>query len=226
MIDSEFLAIVSHELRSPLASLHNAVRLLADETGEAAARARVRALIARQVRRMTQLVDDLLDVSRITSGHLYLKCERTDLREVVDYSLETLKPVIDERSQRLIVQQPEVPVWLRADPGRLEQIFVNLLGNASRYTDVGGEISMSVDTTDGQAVARIRDSGIGIAAEELLHIFELFKQANADDPRCRSGLGIGLAVVRSLVELHGGSVTAASGGIGRGSEFVVRLPVE
>jgi len=220
----EFLAMLSHELRSPLAAIQNAVRLLSSQTGETPARQRTQALIERQVRRMTQLVDDLLDVSRISHGRLHLQRERIDLRVVVSNAIETLELDINERHQQLTTALPDAPVWLKADPWRLEQVFVNLLANASRYTDAHGELAVWVDTRDGQAVAGIRDSGIGIAPDALPHIFDLFKQADQAAPRSKSGLGIGLALVRNLVELHGGSVTAASAGIGQGSEFTVRLP--
>jgi signal transduction histidine kinase len=222
----EFLAILSHELRNPLASMHYAVRLLGTQTGEGPARLRMQALIERQLRRMTHLVDELLDVSRITSGQLHLQRERLDLRDVVSHSIETLEWDLLEREQRLATELPDAPVWLRADPVRLEQVVVNLLANASRYTNAHGRLSVWVHAQDGEAIVRVRDSGIGIAADALPHIFDLFKQGNAADPRSRPGLGVGLAVVRNLVELHGGSVTAASAGVGHGSEFTVRLPTE
>jgi signal transduction histidine kinase len=220
----EFLAMLSHELRSPLAAIQTAVQLLGSQTGETPARQRTQALIGRQVRRMTQLVDDLLDVSRISHGRLHLQREWIDLRAVVSNAIETLESDINERHQRLSTALPDAPVWLQADPGRLEQVFVNLLANASRYTEAGGELTVWVRTRDGQVVVGIRDSGIGISPEALPHIFDLFKQADEATPHSKSGLGIGLAVVRKLVEMHAGSVTAASGGIGQGSEFTVCLP--
>jgi signal transduction histidine kinase len=220
----EFLAMLSHELRSPLASIHYAMRLLRSKMGEAATQQRMQALIERQLQRMTHLVEDLLDVSRITSGDLHLQRERLDLRDVVSHAIETLEWDFLERNHRLATELPDAPVWLQADPIRLEQVFVNLLANASRYTDAGGQLTAWVHTKDGEAIVRIRDSGIGIAPEALPHIFDLFKQGNAADPHSKPGLGVGLAVVRSLVELHGGSVTVASAGVGQGSEFTVRLP--
>ncbi len=222
----EFLAMLSHELRSPLAAIQNAVRLLSSQTGETPPQHRTQALIERQVRRMTQLVDDLLDVSRISHGRLHLQRERIDLRVVVSNAIETLESDINERHQQLTTALPDAPVWLQADPWRLEQVFVNLLANASKYTDAGGELAVWVHTRDGQAVVGIRDSGIGIAPDALAHIFDLFRQADEAAPRSKSGLGIGLALVRNLLELHGGSVTATSAGIGQGSEFTVRLPRE
>ena len=184
------------------------------------------ALIERQLDRMTHLLDELLDVSRITSGHLRLLRERSDLRVILNNAIETLEPSIRERNQRLSTELPDAPVWLLADPGRLEQVFVNLLANASRYTDTDGELKVWVHMREGQAVVRFRDSGVGITAAALPHLFDLFRQGDEADPRSRAGLGVGLALVRNLVELHGGSVTAASAGAGRGSEFTVRLPTE
>lgn len=221
----EFLAMLSHELRSPLASIHYAVRLCGKQMGEAPAQQRMQSVVERQLRRMTHLVDGLLDVSRITSGRLHLQPERLDLRDVVSHAIQTLESDLLERHHRLSTELPATPVWLEGDPCRLEQVFVNLLANASRYTDAGGELAVWIHTKDGQAVVRIRDSGIGIAPDALPHIFDLFNQAHEADPRSKTGLGIGLAVVRDLVELHGGSVTAASAGSGRGSEFTVSLPM-
>ena len=222
----EFLAMLGHELRSPLASVTHAVRILRSQKGETPVPDRTQALIERQVHRMTQLVDDLLDVSRISRGRLYLQRERMDLRVLVRNAIETVEADINERHHKLTTSIPDVPVWLRADSRRLEQVFVNLLANASKYTDRGGEIGVSVRTCDGHAVVDFRDSGIGIAQDALPHIFDLFKQANEGDPHSGSGLGIGLTLVRDLVELHGGSVTANSAGPQKGSEFEVRLPLE
>jgi signal transduction histidine kinase len=173
---------------------------------------------------MSHLVDDLLDVSRIRNGHLHLERERIDLRAVVRDAVETLEPEVSERRQQLTVALPQSPVWLQADPWRLEQVFVNLLGNASRYTDVAGQVAIYMHDRSDQVVVRFRDSGIGIARDALAHVFDLFTQADAAAPRSRAGLGIGLALVRSIVTLHGGRVTVASAGLGQGSEFTVRLP--
>jgi signal transduction histidine kinase len=186
----------------------------------------MQALIERQLARMTGLVDELLDVSRITSGRLHLQRERIDLRAIVSNAIETLESDLNARKHRLATEVPDAPVWLQADPGRLEQVFVNLLGNASRYTDAGGELKVWVHARQGQAIVRVRDSGIGIAPEALPHIFDLFNQGSEGDPHSKAGLGVGLAVVRHLIELHGGSVTAASAGVRQGSEFTVRLPTE
>jgi signal transduction histidine kinase len=155
----------------------------------------------------------------------FLRRERIDLRLVVNNAIETLQPDISDRGHHLCVALPHLPVWLQGDSWRLEQVFVNLLANASKYTDAGGELAVWMHTRgDGQAVVRIRDSGIGIAPDALPRIFDLFRQTDEADDRSRSGLGIGLALVRNLVESHGGSVIAASAGLGKGSEFTVRLP--
>jgi signal transduction histidine kinase len=222
----EFLAMLGHELRNPLASIHNGIHLLSHQTEDTPAPQKIKAMIERQVRRMTQLLDDLLDVSRITHGRLHLQCERIDLRDVVRNAIETLESDIKQRNHRLTTALPDAPVWLQADPGRLEQVFVNLLANASKYTDTGGELAVWMHVRDGQAIVRVRDSGIGIAREALPQLFDLFRQADEAAPRSQSGLGIGLALVRNLVESHGGKVTGASAGLGQGSEFTVRLPRE
>jgi signal transduction histidine kinase len=222
----ECLALLAHEFRNPLASIHNAVCLLNSPMGDTLGRQRAQALIARQVQRMTRLVEDILEISRLIIGRGYLQCERLDLRIPVGNAIETLEPDIRLRHHHLSVALPEMPVWLQGDPDRLEQVFVNLLANASKYTDPGGELAVQMQTHDGQAIVRVRDSGIGIAANALQHIFDLFKQADNAMVRPREGLGIGLALVRSLVELHGGGVTALSAGPGQGSEFAVRLPLE
>ena len=222
----EFLATVGHELRSPLGAIRNAIAILCSPAAEAPSRQRAQALIERQLRHMTRVVDDLLDSSRMLQERLRLQCERTDLRVVVRDALETLECDINEREHRLTTEFPDDPVWLQADPRRLEQVFINLIANASKYTDAGGELAVWMHTQPGQAVVRVRDSGIGIAPGVLPHIFELFQQANVTDQDSKSGLGIGLALVRQLVGLHGGRVTAASAGPGKGSEFTVHLCTE
>jgi signal transduction histidine kinase len=222
----EFLATVCHELRSPLAAIQNAFRLLSSANADTGARQRAQALMERQIRRMTQLVDDLQDLSRIGHGGLPLRRERLDLRVVVGHAIETLESDIKGRNHQLSTALPDAPLWVHADAFRLEQVFVNLLSNASKYMDAGGELTVRAHRRDALAVVRIRDSGIGIAPEALPYVFDLFRQVDAGDPRSRSGLGIGLALVRNIVAVHGGSVTAASEGIGKGSEFAVQLPRE
>jgi two-component system CheB/CheR fusion protein len=221
-----FLALLGHELRNPLTSINNGIHLLSHQRQDTPARQKTQAMIQRQVRRMTRLVQDLLDVSRIAQGRLHLQRERIDLRDVVSNAIETIESDVNERHHRLTTAMPDAPVWLQADPGRLEQVFVNLLANASRYTDAGGELAVWMHTQDGQAIVRVQDCGIGIAPEVLPHLFDLFRQADETSARSQSGLGIGLALVRDLVESHGGTVTGASAGLGQGSEFTVRLPRE
>lgn len=222
----EFLATLGHELRNPLGAINNALALLRSEQEQTPAQRRAQALIDRQVRRMMRLVDDLLDVSRARHGHLRMRRERMDLRATVSNAIETLGSEANDRRQQLSIALPKEPVWLHADPERLEQVFVNLLANASRYTNAGGKIAVSMHLRDGHAVVRLRDTGIGIAPEAVPHIFDLYRQADGANPRSQAGLGIGLALVRQLVRLHGGTVSVASAGPGQGSEFTVRLPRE
>lgn len=222
----EFLAVVSHELRNPIASIRNAVSVLRKQPAEdAALLLRVHALIDRQLGNMSLLAESLLDVSQITRGEVRLKRERVDLCEVVRAAVETLQSNFDQRSHRIAMTLPGSPVWLQADANRLEHVFVNLLANGSKYMDVGGELTVSVHVHGSDAIFRVRDAGIGIAPEMLPHIFELFVQTDDAMKRSTSGLGIGLALVRMLVELHGGAVAADSAGLTRGSEFTVRLPL-
>lgn len=221
----EFLAILSHELRSPLASILYAIGVLRSRGGgDLTVQHGMHELIERQVRQMTFLASGLLDVSRITRGELQLQRERVDLRAVLSNAVETLEPALNQRQHHLSVTWPESSIWVLADAARLEQVFVNLLANASKYTDTGGALAVSTHASDGYAIVRISDSGIGIAANVLPYVFDLFMQADAAGLRSRTGLGIGLALVRTIVDLHGGSVTAASAGLGLGSEFTVRLP--
>jgi two-component system, sensor histidine kinase len=221
----EFLAILSHELRSPLASIQNALGILRKPAGEnPLVRDKMHELIDRQVRQITLLAAGLLDVSRITHGQLRLQRERIDLRAVLCNAIETLEADIEQRGHRLVASWPESSIWVLADHSRLEQVFVNLLGNAAKYTNDGGELALSMRVCDQIAVVRVRDSGVGISAQALPHIFDLFHQADPSAPRSRSGLGVGLGLVRTIVGLHGGSVTAESAGLDQGSEFVVHLP--
>lgn len=223
--NDEFLAQFSHEVRSALGAIQNAAHLLRMQRDETAIGLKVRILIERQVGRMSRLVDDLLDKSRVSNG-LSLQRERVDLRVVVRHAIETLELDMSSRSHHLSVTMPDAPVWLRADAGRLEQVLVNLLGNAAKYTDPCGTVALVVQRIGLQAVVSVRDSGIGIAPDILPHVFDLYMQADPASRRAEGGLGIGLALVRSLVELHGGEVTASSSGLGQGSEFCIRLPIE
>jgi len=220
----EFLAMLGHELRNPLAAISNAGHLLRLEKSEDKLQQRANAIIERQVGQLTRLVDDLLEVSRITTGRIHLIQERIDLNGVVANAVETVRPLIGQRRHSLKVSVPPQPIWLYADAARLEQVVVNLLTNAAKYTDEGGHIWLSVGQEGDEAVLRVRDSGVGIASELLPHIFDLFTQAERSLDRSQGGLGIGLCLVQRLVELHGGRVEARST-LGQGSEFVVRLPV-
>jgi CheY-like chemotaxis protein/two-component sensor histidine kinase len=182
-------------------------------------------VIEDQVKHMTRMVDDLLDVSRITRGKVVLQKEPVDLEVVVDLAVEASRPLIEDCNHRLTVALPDHPVLLEVDPARMAQVLSNLLNNAAKYTDEGGEIAMTAEQQGREVVIRVRDNGTGIAPELLPHIFDMFTQADQTLSRSRGGLGIGLTLVRSLVEMHQGHVTARSGGTGKGSEFTIRLPV-
>jgi len=220
----EFLAMLSHELRNPLAAISNAGQLLRLEKSEDKLQQKTRTIIERQVGQLTRLVDDLLEVSRITTGRIHLIQERIALNGIVANAVETVRPLIGQRRHSLNVSLPPEPIWLYADAVRLEQVVVNLLTNAAKYTHEGGHIWLSVLQEGDEAVLRVRDSGVGIAPDLLPHIFDLFTQAERSLARSQGGLGIGLCLVQRLVELHGGRVEASST-LGQGSEFVVHLPV-
>lgn len=221
----EFLAMLGHELRNPLAPLRTGLDVLGrlDVTGTD--HARTRAIMSRQLDHMVRLVDDLLDVSRMTRGKVELRLRSVELGEAVARAVEGVRGRLEERGHQLDVVLPESAVGLEADPDRLEQVFGNLLTNAGRYTEPGGHIQVFVGLEAGEATVRVRDDGIGIRADMLDRIFEPFTQADRVTGRVSEGLGLGLALVRGLVELHGGRVAVHSDGPGHGSEFVVRLPV-
>jgi PAS domain S-box-containing protein len=221
----EFLAMLSHELRNPLGAITNGLALLDAHAGHSARVAEARKLLSRQVGNMSRLLEDLLDVSRSTRGQVHLQREAVDLREIISGAVEAMRGAVDARNHRLIVSLPEEPLPAFADSTRLEQVFCNLLGNAAKYMDEGGCIRLSAEREEGAAVVRVEDSGIGISADLLPHVFDLFTQADRSLDRSQGGLGIGLTLVKSLVGLHGGSVTAASAGPGEGSVFTVRLPL-
>jgi len=220
----EFLAMLSHELRNPLAPISNAVQLLRLQQNEDQLQQQARSIIERQVGQLTRLVDDLLEVSRFTTGRIHLHQERLTLNGVVEHAVETVRPLIGQHHHLLKVSLPPQPIWLYADAVRLEQVVVNLLTNAAKYTDDAGHIWLSVQQEGDEAVLRVRDSGVGIAPELLPRIFDLFTQAERSLDRSQGGLGIGLCLVQWLVEMHRGRVEAHSS-LGQGSEFVVRLPV-
>ncbi|RLS38517.1 MAG: PAS domain S-box protein, partial [Planctomycetota bacterium] len=220
----EFLAMLSHELRNPLAPIINAVQLLSLQTNEGKVQQKARTIIERQVGQLTRLVDDLLEVSRITTGRIHIQQNRVGLNGIVERALETVRPLMDQHKHELTVTLSPQPIWLNADAARMEQVIVNLLTNAAKYTPDRGRISLTVQQEHNEAVLRVRDTGIGIAPELLPHIFDLFIQAERSLDRSQGGLGIGLSLVQRLVEMHGGRVDASSV-LGQGSEFVVRLPV-
>ena len=221
----EFLAILAHELRNPLAPIRNSLEVLRRADGNSLLREKARAMMERQLRQMVRLVDDLLDVSRITRNKLELRKERVELAAAVQSAVETSAPLFQESGHELSVSLPPEPVPLHADPTRLAQVLSNLLNNAAKYTEPGGRVWLTAERRGGEVVVSIRDTGIGIPAAMLPRIFEMFTQVDASLERTHGGLGIGLTLVRRLVELHGGTIQAASAGPGQGSEFTVRLPV-
>jgi PAS domain S-box-containing protein len=216
----EFLAMLGHELRNPLAPIRSGLDVL-----ELGARDEETILLMKgQLAHLVRLVDDLLDVSRIMRGRIELRKEPVELSAVIERAIEACRPQIGERGQSLAVKAPAEPIWLDADPVRLTQVVCNLLQNASKYSDAGGHIELEASRSDGVAEIAVRDNGVGIAAEILPRVFDLFVQAESTKGRAQGGLGVGLTLVRRLVELHGGYVTAASEGVGAGSRFTVRLP--
>jgi PAS domain S-box-containing protein len=220
----EFLAMLAHELRNPLAPIRNALHVMKQAGADGAVLERVREMMERQVQHMTRMVDDLLDVSRITRGKIELRKEAVDLASVVERTVEAIRPLIEDRRQELTVDLPPEPVRLEADPTRLEQVLANLLNNAAKYTDHGGHVWLTARQEGGELVLRVKDTGVGMAPAMLPRIFEPFVQADRVLHQSQGGLGIGLTLVRRLVEMHGGNVSAYSEGPGKGSEFVVRLP--
>ena len=221
----EFLATLAHELRNPLAPICNALGILEKTKENVATFCQVRDMMDRQMKHMVRLVDDLLDVSRISRGKIELQKERLDLATVVHSALETSRLRIEEGHHELAVVLPEEPVVVEGDLIRLAQALSNLLHNAAKYTPQGGRITLSVELEDMQGVIRVRDNGVGIPQKMLPDIFEMFVQGERSLDRSQGGLGIGLTLVRSLVEMHGGTVEAHSEGLGHGAEFVVRLPL-
>jgi PAS domain S-box-containing protein len=222
---NEFLATLAHELRNPLAPISNAVQVLRRRGARDAESVESSSeLLERQVAQMSRLVDDLIDMGRITNGRIELRKERVDLSTVVSQAVETTRAQYRSMNQELTIVMPEEPVFLYVDPTRLTQVLGNLLNNACKFSNRGGRVSLTVRPENGEVEIRVRDNGIGMTPDELPRVFEMFTQLDTSLERSRDGLGIGLTLVRTLVELHGGSVTVHSEGRGRGSEFVVRLP--
>jgi signal transduction histidine kinase len=221
----EFLAMLGHELRNPLAPVTTALQIMRIHEGEPSRVARSREIVERQIEHMTRLIDDLLDVSRITRGKIELRQQPLLLSSVIERAVESARPLIDERGHRIVLDLPTEPVTFLADPARLAQVFANLLNNAAKYTDVGGRIWLRARVDGPNLVVGVKDDGPGLTKELRKHAFELFMQGPQTRARARGGLGIGLTLVRRLVELHDGTVEAVSEGPGKGTEFVVRLPL-
>ncbi len=222
----EFLATLAHELRNPLAPIRNALTIMGLKSDRPDVVERVRGMIDRQVHHMVRLIDELMDISRITRGKLSLVPEKLPLSEILGTAIESSMPQIDRAKISLILAAQAEEVMLTADRLRLAQVFSNLLNNAAKYTPPGGSITVSVDATPKSVSLSVRDTGIGIPAEQMPYLFELFTQVDRTLGRAQAGLGIGLAMAERLVKLHGGTLEAASGGTGQGATFTVRLPRE
>jgi PAS domain S-box-containing protein len=221
---NEFLAMLAHELRNPLAPIRNAVQVLRLKGGDETIQS-VTETMQRQVGQLVRMVDDLLDVNRISRGKIDLRTSRVELASIVQHAVEAIRPICENKSHDLSLTLPPQPVYLNADPARLAQVLANLLNNACKFTNSGGRISLSAEKEAEHVVIRVRDNGTGIAAGQLQRIFDMFTQVDTSLERSVGGLGIGLTLVKNLVEMHGGTVEAHSDGPGQGSEFVVTLPI-
>ncbi len=220
----EFLAILAHELRNPLAPILSAVSIFQHEATSVAQRQAAERIVERQVQKMARLLDDLLDVSRIARGRVELRIERVEVRKLVSEAVETVQPAIDAKGHRLRITIADEPIWIDADPTRISQVLGNLLSNAAKYTDAGGQIDLDVSVDGTDAVFTVSDNGIGIGPDFMPILFSRFAQGPQAITRSEGGLGIGLSLVREFVEKHGGKVEAHSAGPGHGSRFTVRLP--
>jgi PAS domain S-box-containing protein len=221
---NEFLAMLAHELRNPLAPICNALHLMKMPGAESPLIDEARAMMERQTHQLVRLVDDLLDVSRIIRGNIELRKEHLDVAAAVTRAIETAHPVIDAHGHQLNVSLPDRPVYVEGDLIRLAQVIANLLTNAAKYTETAGRIRLAVERDNGHAIVRVSDSGVGIPAELLPRIFDVFVQGDRSLARSQGGLGIGLTLVKRLVEMHDGTIAVSSAGLGQGSEFVIRLP--
>ena len=221
----EFLALLAHELRNPLAPIRNSLTVLHAMHNDDEVAANARKMMERQLEQMVRLIDDLVDVSRITRGTLELRRERVELTSVVHTAVGSCQPMIDRSAQRLTLQVPSEPLYVDADPVRLAQILYNVLGNASKFTPRGGAIALTAERDGDDVVVSVRDSGVGIPTDKLDSVFDLFSQVKSPLVESQGGLGVGLNLVKQLVELHGGRVVVRSGGEGQGSEFLIRLPI-
>jgi signal transduction histidine kinase len=221
----EFLGTLAHELRNPLVPIRNALEIMRLADNAPAVVESSRAMIERQIKLMVRLIDDLLDVARMSRGTIQLKRERIDVSRVIASAVESCRPLIDRAGHCLTVSIPAEPIVLDADPTRLAQVLFNLLDNAVKYTEPKGSIWLSAARDRGELVLRVKDTGLGITADMLPRIFEIFTQVGRSSDGTQHGLGIGLSLVKTLVQLHGGTVRASSAGPGHGSEFVVGLPL-
>jgi PAS domain S-box-containing protein len=221
---NEFLALLGHELRTPLAALHSALNVMALPEASEQDIQEVRKIAERQVQQMTRLMDDLLDTARISQGKMELRKKVIDVAEFIERAVDSSRSSVEGRQHQLTVSIPMRPLLIKGDPTRMEQVVTNLLNNATKYTETGGQIRVNAEKVGTQVVIKIRDSGIGIDPEALPYIFDLFVQPVRRVDRSGAGLGLGLALVKKIVDLHGGTVEASSAGVGQGSEFVVCLP--
>jgi signal transduction histidine kinase len=221
----EFLATLAHELRNPLAPIRTGLHLLHISPPGSEPAAQARAMMERQLNHLIRLVDDLLEVSRISTGKIELRRERLELAAAVLSAVETVRPMMEAARHRLDISLPPEPVMLEGDFVRLAQVVANLLSNAAKYTDPGGRVALTMRREGGEALVSVRDSGVGIAPEQLPQLFDMFSQAEGTRHRAQGGLGIGLALAKRLAELHGGRIEARSPGAGQGSEFRVYLPL-
>ena len=222
---SEFLATLAHELRNPLGPITSGLHILDMARNDQTVFDRASAMMKRQLEHVVRLVDDLMDVARIGGGKVALRLQTVDLRTLIDRAIETSRPRIEAGHHHLTIDTPDNPIWISADDIRLVQVFTNLLINAAKYTPDGGRITVRTIQSDEQVVIDVIDTGAGIPAEILDVVFDLFAQADASAERAEGGIGVGLSLVKGLVELHGGTVIASSDGVGKGSCFTVNLPV-
>jgi len=221
---NEFLAMLAHELRNPLAPIRNALEIMRLTPGDQDVISGATDVAERQVDQMVRLVDDLLDVSRVSRGRMTLQTARIELASAMHHAVRAATAMVERKGQHLTVSLPDEPIYLNADPVRLGQVLANLLNNASKYSHEGSNLGLTFERSKDNAIIRVRDDGIGIAPDKLLSVFEMFMQVDTAPERAAGGLGIGLTLVKTLVELHGGSIEAHSDGIGHGSEFVICLP--
>ena len=224
-LKNRFLATLAHELRNPQSVLSNSAGVLRRYAADDVRLRAVADMIDRQVRQTQRLIEDLSDLVRSSRGAIQLRLQPLDLREMAHLAAEAVQLVMAERRHELVTLVPDLPVFVDGDADRIQQVMINLLRNAARYTPPGGRISLSAAAEGGEGVVRIHDTGVGIPSEQLREIFELFTQGHPDNVESRAGMGIGLALARELVELHGGTIQARSDGVGKGSEFIVRLPL-